>query len=108
MAYFHLKLMPPRQSFPHDATAEEMAAMQRHAAYWRQNAETGMAIAVGPVFEKQGAWGMAIIEVADVETANAVGDADPVILAGLGFSFEVSPIPSLILRQVAAGASSNT
>jgi hypothetical protein len=108
MAYFHLKLMPPRQGFPHDATAEEMAAMQRHAAYWRQNAGTGMAIAVGPVFEKQGAWGMAIIEVADVETANAAGDADPVILAGLGFRYEVSPIPSLILRQVVAGASSNT
>ncbi|MGO4564559.1 YciI family protein [Rhizobium sp. 2YAF20] len=108
MAYFHLKLTPPRQSFPHDATAEEMAAMQRHAAYWRQNAETGMAIAVGPVFEQQGAWGMAIIEVADVEAARAAGNADPVVLADLGFRYEVSPIPSLILRQSVAGASSNT
>ena len=108
MAYFHLKLTPPRPSFPHDATAEEMAAMQRHAAYWRRNAETGMAIAVGPVFEREGAWGMAIIEVADADAAKAVGDADPVILAGIGFRFDVSPIPSIILQQASAGAPSNS
>jgi hypothetical protein len=33
MAYFHLKLVPSRSGFPHDATGEEMAAMQQHAAF---------------------------------------------------------------------------
>jgi hypothetical protein len=45
MAYFHLKLVPPRSTFPHDATSEEMAAMERHSVYWR------------PVFAKDGALG---------------------------------------------------
>jgi uncharacterized protein YciI len=101
MAYFHLKLMPPRPSFPQDATAEELAAMQRHSVYWRQKAAAGVAIAVGPVFDPRGAWGMAVIEVDDEEAARATADADPVAQAGLGFHFEVSPIPSLILRPAA-------
>ena len=104
MAYFHLKLLPPRLSFPQDATEEELAAMQRHAAYWRRHADTGMAIAVGPVFDRNGAWGMAVIEVADADAAQAAADADPVIQAGLGFRFEVSPMPSLILRPTAGAA----
>ncbi|MGO4438006.1 YciI family protein [Rhizobium sp. RAF56] len=104
MAYFHLKLLPPRQTFPHDATEEETAAMQRHAAYWRRNADTGMAIAVGPVFDPRGAWGMAVIEAADPAAAKVIADADPVVLAGLGFRYEISPIPSLILRPSAGAA----
>lgn len=98
MAYFHLRLQPPRPSFPHDASEKEMEAMNRHADYWREKASAGTAIAVGPVFDADGAWGMAVIEVEDEAAAQAVADNDPVILAGLGFHFRVSPMPSLILR----------
>ncbi|HUH49808.1 MAG TPA: YciI family protein [Mycoplana sp.] len=99
MAYFHLRLLPPRPSFPHDASEKEMEAMNRHAAYWREKAAAGTAIAVGPVFDAEGAWGMAVIEVEDEAAAQAVADNDPVILAGLGFHFRVAPMPSLILRS---------
>ncbi|MDL2399528.1 YciI family protein [Rhizobium mayense] len=105
MAYFHLKLVPPRPSFPHDATGEEMAAMQQHAAYWREQASAGTAIVVGPVFAADGAFGMAVLDVEDANAAKALGDADPVLLAGLGFRIEISPMPSIILRPSAAGNS---
>ena len=104
MAYYHLKLLAPRSTFPHDATAEELAAMQRHAAYWAKHAEAGTAIAVGPVFAKDGAWGMALVEVQNADEAQALADGDPVIAAGLGFRFDVALIPSLILRRSAGSA----
>ena len=104
MAYFHLKLAPPRSSFPHDATPEEMTAMQAHAEYWRGHAEAGVAIAVGPVFAEDGAFGIAIVEAADAAAARALADGDPVLKAALGFRFDVSPMPSIILRASGVGA----
>ncbi|MEZ2222997.1 hypothetical protein [Rhizobium sp. RCC_161_2] len=43
MAYFHLKLVPSRSGFPHDATGEEMAAMQQHATYRYRHANASRA-----------------------------------------------------------------
>lgn len=98
MAYFHLRLMPPRPAFPHDATEAEMEAMNRHADYWRSQAAARKAIVVGPVFASEGAWGMAVVEVVDETEAQAIADADPVILADLGFRFQIASMPTLILR----------
>ncbi|MEZ2129903.1 MULTISPECIES: YciI family protein [unclassified Sinorhizobium] len=102
MAYFHMKLVPPRPSFPHDATGEEMAAMKEHADYWLRQTQAGTAIAVGPVFDPRGAWGMAVVEVDDADAVQALIEADPVTIADLGFSYEVSPMPSLLFRQSGA------
>ncbi|TCL72754.1 YciI family protein [Rhizobium sp. BK251] len=102
MAYFLMRLMPPRPSFPHDGTGEEMAAMKRHVEYWHQKALSGSAIAVGPVFEAQGAWGVAIVEVEDQAEAQALSDGDPIIASGFGFRFDILPMPSIILRPSAA------
>ncbi|MGE0283779.1 MAG: YciI family protein [Rhizobiaceae bacterium] len=99
MAYFHLRLQPPRPTFPFDGTPEEMAAMARHADYWRAQAKAGTAIAVGPVFEGEGAWGMAVIEVADDAAAREIADSDPILQASFGFRFIVSPVRSLIMRE---------
>ena len=104
MAYFFMRLVPPRPTFPHDGTGEEMAAMKRHAEYWHQNALVGSAIAVGPVFEGEGAFGIAVIEVADQAAAQALADADPIVTSGFGFRFDVLPMPSIILRQQAGSA----
>jgi uncharacterized protein YciI len=98
MAFFHLKLQPPRPSFPFDATEEENAAMQEHAVYWRAKAEERIAVVVGPVFDPAGAYGLAVVEVADEAAAKALGDNDPVVLAGLGFAYAVAAIPSIIMR----------
>ena len=77
----------------------ERAAMGRHSAYWQEQAEKRIAIAVGPVMAADGPFGMAVVEVSDEAAARALADADPVIEAGLGFRFDVAPIPSIILRQ---------
>lgn len=98
MAYFALKLVSPRPSFPMDATEPEQKAMQAHFAYWQRLADEGRAIAVGPVFDPAGPFGLALIEVDDQAQAEALSQADPVITAGLGFHYQVFPIPSLILR----------
>jgi uncharacterized protein YciI len=75
-----------------------MAAMKRHAEYWREKALGGSAIAVGPVFEGEGAFGMAIVEVEDQAAARVLADSDPIITSGFGFRFDILPMPSIILR----------
>lgn len=101
MACFFLRLQPPRPTFPHDGTGEEMAAMKRHAEYWHRNALAGSAIIVGPVFEGEGAWGMAVVEVEDQAAAQSLADGDPIITSGFGFRFDILPMPSIILRPPA-------
>ena len=101
MACFFLRLQPPRPTFPHDGTGEEMAAMKHHAEYWHRNALAGSAIIVGPVFEGEGAWGMAVVEVEDQAAAQALADGDPIITSGFGFRFDILPMPSIILRPPA-------
>ncbi|BAF90010.1 conserved hypothetical protein [Azorhizobium caulinodans ORS 571] len=88
-----------RPTFPFDATEAEMAAMGQHMAYWQQQAEAGPAIAVGPVFDPAGAWGLALVEADDEAQARRLSEDDPITGMNLGFSYEVLPVPSLILRR---------
>ena len=98
MPYFLCRLLPPRPSFPADMTEEEKALMARHGAFWRQQAEQGVAIAVGPVMDPAGAWGVAIAETGTMDAMRSIVAADPVVVADLGFSYDLHPMPSLILR----------
>ena len=99
MGYFHLKLIPPRPTFPFDITEAEGRAMAEYAVYWRKLAQDGHAVAVGPVFDPKGSYGLAIVETENEAEAEAFGAADPVAKAGLGFAWEVAPMPSIILRE---------
>lgn len=99
MAYFLLRLQPPRRTFPFDATEHEKELFSEHSAYWLDRAAAGEAIAVGPVFDEAGAWGMALVEAENEAAARRLGEADPVIRAGAGFAYAAAPVPSLILRQ---------
>lgn len=97
MATFLFRLNTPRPTFPADITPAEREAMSRHATYWTGHCEAGTVIAFGPVADPKGAWGMAVAET-DADTAAALTSADPVIVAGLGFSYDIMPMPSLVLR----------
>ena len=99
MGYFHLRLIPPRPTFPFDITEAEGKAMAEHAIYWKKLAADGHAVAVGPVFDPKGAYGLAIVEAENEAEAEAFGAADPVSRSGLGFDWEVAPMPSIILRE---------
>jgi uncharacterized protein len=58
---FFLKLNPPRSSFTHDMTAQERSIMQQHLAYWDTYVNDGTVIALGPVFDPKGGFGIGII-----------------------------------------------
>ena len=105
MAYFHLKLVPPRRTFPHDATGEEMAAMERHADYWRREGGSGTAIAVGPVFEGDGRLGHGGRRGRGCRRPRrrlptAIRSSPPASAS----NSKLLPIPSLILRHSSAPA----
>lgn len=100
MGYFHLKLLPPRATFPFDMNEVEKSAMTEHSKYWRRLAEDQRAVVVGPVFDPKGAYGIAIVETENEAEAEALAAADPVAMANLGFRYEVSNMPSLIIRDI--------
>src|SRR4029077_15214846 len=45
---FLVRLLPPRPSFMADMTADEMDMMRRHAGYWAELLQQGVAIVFGP------------------------------------------------------------
>lgn len=103
MGYFLLRLNAPRPTFPFDINNAEKTAMAAHAGFWRSHAGAGIALVVGPVFDPKGAWGMAVIKAESADEAEALGKSDPVVLAGLGFSYDASPMPSVILSPKLSG-----
>jgi uncharacterized protein YciI len=94
--HFLCRLIPPRPDFAATMTAEERSVMQNHAAYWIQNLERGRAIVFGPVADPKGDWGVGIVDAADLAAVEALRDADPAILSGRGFRYEILPMPRLI------------
>lgn len=76
MSHFLYKFTP-RPDFVGTMTEAEAATMREHVAYWRALADKGTAIAVGPVADPAGDWGVAIFEVESLDEAQAVRAADP-------------------------------
>jgi uncharacterized protein YndB with AHSA1/START domain len=90
--YFLCRLLPPRPSFAQDMSAEEAEIMQRHAAYWGGLLRGNTAVVFGPVADPKGAWGVGIVRATDEAAVNSLRDADPAILSGRGFRYEVLPM----------------
>lgn len=85
------KLIPPRTTFPGDMSAAESALMAEHARYTREQFEAGKILIYGPVMAKGGAFGMAVLEVADEGEAQQFFENDPTVRAGMN-RFEVHPM----------------
>lgn len=96
MAFFLMKLIPPRQTFPADATQPELDAMDQHSDYIRHLIDTASVFAAGPVLDPDGTWGVAIAEAHDEAAARSLCDSDPVIRADLGFRWDILPMASLL------------
>lgn len=78
-------------------TAEERAIMQAHVGYWANNLKNGHAIAVGPVADPTGSYGVGIIQLIDDDADPAeLRDADPAMKANVGFRAEIYPMPTLL------------
>ncbi len=89
--HYFFKLIPPRVTFPADITQEERELMDEHSAYFQQQFEQGKLLLYGPVMAPEGAFGLAILEVADASEAQRFGENDPSVKAGLN-RFSVYPM----------------
>ena len=102
MAYFFSRLNAPRPTLAHDMTAAEAAVMDRHADYWSELLAKGSAVVFGPVLDPKGAWGLSILRAETEAEARTIIEADPILGADLGFSYEVFPMPRTYLRGLTA------
>ena len=105
MPYFLCQLRPPRPSFMADMTPDERGLMLAHQQYMRPYVESGMVIALGPVADPKGGWGLGLVEALDRSEVERLPAGDPVVLAGRGFAYEIHPIPQMILGRGAERAS---
>ena len=88
MPHYFCRLRPPRPTFISDMTPDEAQLMRAHREYWTPRVETGVVIAMGPVDDPSGGYGVAIIEAASETALDALLEADPAITAGRGFAYE--------------------
>ena len=72
--------------------------MRAHREYWTPRVETGVVIAMGPVADPAGGYGIAIIEAASKSALEAMLGADPVIAAARGFAYENLLMPAIAVR----------
>jgi uncharacterized protein YndB with AHSA1/START domain len=93
---FVMRLIPPRVTFPLDATPEEMADMQAHVAHWQPRVKEGLVIALGPVADGGGAYGLGVIRGMAEADLLAMQNQDPIILSGRGFRYETAPMLRLM------------
>ena len=88
MPHFLCKLKPPRPTFLTDMTAEEAVIMRGHREYWMPRVETGVVIAMGPVADPTGSYGVAIVEAPSLAALEAMQAHDPAIRSERGSSMK--------------------
>ena len=98
--YFLCRLIPPRTDFMQTMTPEERRIMQSHVGYWSSKVAGGTALAFGPVADPKGGYGIGIIKVAGMDEMTALRDADPAMQAGIGFSYDILPMPRLVMAGI--------
>ena len=81
--HFFYKLIAPRADFHLTMNEKEEAAMKTHMGYWAELFQNKKVIVYGPVFDPEGVYGMAVIEVDNEEEANAIKNNDPAVTAGV-------------------------
>jgi hypothetical protein len=96
--FFFCRLIPPRPTFARDMSDAERGVMHEHVAYWTKLLGEGTAVAFGPVADPAGGWGAGIVEVGDAGAVKEIEAHDPVIRSGLGFRYELFPMPLAIVR----------
>ncbi len=98
MPHYLCKLKPPRPTFLTDMTSDETLVMRGHREYWMPRVEIGVVIAMGPVADPSGAYGVAIVEAPSLMALEAMQASDPAILSRRGFSYENFPMPTIAVR----------
>jgi uncharacterized protein YciI len=97
--YFFVKLIGPRPTFAMDMSDEEQQLMVQHGKYLLSAYEAGKLHIYGPVMHPDGAFGMAVFDVADESAVRKVMDEDPSVLSGMN-RYEVYPMMIGALRGI--------
>lgn len=100
--YFLCRLLPPRPDFMTTMSADERNIMLAHVGYWSEKVASGNALAFGPVADPKGGYGIGIIRVYDPAEMEVLRAADPAMRANVGFSYEVLPMPRLVMAGLGA------
>jgi uncharacterized protein YciI len=98
-SYFFVKLFGPRPTFAQDMSDEERQLMVQHGKYLLSAYEAGKLHIYGPVMAPEGAFGMAVFDMADETAVRKVMDADPSVMSGMN-RYEVYPMLIGALRGV--------
>jgi uncharacterized protein len=98
MPHYLCKLKPPRPTFLTDMTPDEALVMRGHREYWMPRVEIGVVIAMGPVDDRSGAYGVAIVEAPSLMALEAMQASDPAIMARRGFTYENFLMPTIAVR----------
>ena len=77
--------------------------MQHHITYWRDLLQRGTAVLFGPVADPSGSYGIAVIRLAPGADPGELGKSDPAVKAGLGFGFEIHPMPQAVVAGGGVG-----
>jgi len=72
--------------------------MRAHREYWTPHVESGVVIAMGPVADPAGAYGVSIIEADSLAALQAMQSGDPAIASGRGFEYENFPMLGIAVR----------
>jgi uncharacterized protein len=99
MNLYFLKLIGPRPDFAATMTEREEQVMQEHGAYLKGYVDKGTVIVMGPVLDPAGAWGMAVVEAGSADEVRSIIANDPTVLSGLGFRWEIYPMPRAVVRK---------
>jgi hypothetical protein len=94
--YVFVRTSNPRPTFHLDMTAEEKEVMQRHVAYWSEEAARGVAVVFGPVLDPRGVYGVGIYRVDDLAHMQRLIDGDP---AGGLLRYEIHEMPRAVVGR---------
>ena len=98
MKYFLYKLIPPRPTFNADMNEQEQATMNTHMGYWGELTNKGKSVVYGPVFDPEGVYGMAVIEVEADDEAQAIATNDPAVTDGV-CTYQLIPMMVGMIRK---------
>jgi uncharacterized protein YciI len=97
--HFLYKMYPPRSSFHLDQDEDEKKTMKQHMDYWKELTNKKNAIIYGPVFDPNGVYGMAVIEVINEEKAEDIAKGDPAVLSKI-CTCELIPMQVGMIRNM--------
>jgi hypothetical protein len=78
---------------------EERAAMDAHFGYWGELLARGQVIAIGPVADSHGPYGIGIVLAADLAEAEGIRVGDPALRSSFGFRTEIAPMLRLVTQS---------